>query len=111
MLNKPSSTSTRSLGILFAILQVLSQAVTPSESGQASNFQADLPRIGAYRKNFRSDVTKVISEIQNSEITLPVLRYEDNTWEGHSIELDCNASYPVQWVYTGLGVSLKLKLL
>lgn len=63
------------------------------------------PTVGAYRKNYRGDVTKVITEVRNSELTLPQLRFEDHYWEGHSIELECNATYPVEWTYNGIGVS------
>ena len=64
------------------------------------------PTVGAFRKNFKGEVAKVITQVPNSETTLPLLRYEDHTWEGHSIELECNATYPVQWIYSGVGVSI-----
>jgi hypothetical protein len=72
-------------------------------SGDADTVESP-PSVGAFRKNFKGEVTKVITETSNSETTLPLLRYEDHTWEGHSIELQCNATYPVQWTYSGVGV-------
>jgi hypothetical protein len=97
------------ISVSIVLLLIILSAT--SSLGQSPHLQThtrssvdNRPRIGAYRKNFRGDVSKVISETPNSVLTLPVLKYEDNTWEGYSIQLDCNAPYPVQWVYNGLGV-------
>jgi hypothetical protein len=62
-----------------------------------------VPKIGVYRTNFRDDITQVIAEGINTEVTLPPLKFEDHTWEGKSIKLVCNASYPVVWRYNGDG--------
>ena len=63
------------------------------------------PKVGAYSKNFKGAITAVLSETGDSEVTLPHLNVEDNFYFGRTIQLNCNASYPVQWIYRGNGVS------
>ena len=95
------------LTLLFLLdISTLSNAVpTSSSSDYVQVPTTDKPKVGAYSKNFKGAITSVLSETGDSEVTLPYLNVEDNFYFGRTIQLNCNASYPVQWVYRGNGVS------
>src|SRR4051794_35216209 len=80
-------------------------SLTTVSYGASISSSSTKPVVGAYAKNFKGGVTAVYTEQQDSEVTLPHLNVEDNFYFGRTIQLNCTASYPVQWVYRGSGVS------
>ncbi|CAL8126716.1 unnamed protein product [Orchesella dallaii] len=69
------------------------------------------PKLGVCERNFAGRDVKVIAETGGGlplveDATLPVLKVEDHIWEGKSIQLTCNASYPVKFEYHGPGMPI-----
>lgn len=86
-------------------------ASSTNNVGQRKTAQ-NTPRIGVCERNFAGRDVRVIAETGGGlnfveDATLPVLKIDDHIWNGKSIQLTCNASYPVKFEYHGPGVREK----
>ncbi|ODN01032.1 Platelet-derived growth factor receptor alpha [Orchesella cincta] len=80
-------------------------------SGNYERTPENTPRLGVCERDFAGRDTKVIAETGGGlplveDATLPILKVEDHIWEGKSIQLTCNASYPVKFEYIGPGMPI-----
>jgi len=105
-----TTTLTRSCVSLYGTVAIVNTLIALSV-GASLTSSADYvevptvkkPVVGAYAKNFKGAITSVLSETGDSSVTLPHLNVEDNFYFGRTLQLNCNATFPVQWVYRGNG--------
>lgn len=87
-----------------------SATIGTSTSNEQRKTAKNTPRLGVCERNYAGRDVRVIAETGGGlsyveDATLPVLKIDDHIWNGKSIQITCNASYPVKFEYHGPGVS------
>ncbi len=91
----------------------LNSVTTPTASSSNNVEQRmtaqNTPRLGVCERNFAGRDVRVVAETGGGlpyveDASLPVLKIEDHIWNGKSVQITCNASYPVKFEYNGPGV-------